>query len=531
MNGYSGGWEGIVDNKKAFNLQVEIEEKRPDFFTLNVFSFQPIIKKEILRSNEVFFLKIDENLTFTGRFNKDKSAIRGFFKSGLLLYHVELKKSSAHKFSGQWNILMVDSLKNQNLYLSIENTSEENFEAYPIFGDNRFTGTWCANFKKENDSIFFTDYKTGLNFKGKLKGEKIELGIYLADKILTGVDLKKSKNQWDIGIETSSYRESINNVQLEEMESLIFKGSLPNTHSVLISKKDSIAYEKYFYGYNAIIPHDMRSASKSISSAIVGIAMDRSILQSLDQSVFDFLPSEIKTYNNPKKIKIDLKSLLTMSSGLDAIDFGIERKSVASEDNYQPTPDWTKTIVEAPMINLPNHQAFYGSANPYLLGVAMDSAVTERVELFMDLHLFQPLGISNYIIQTDMVGRPYFGGGMYLTPRDMLKFGQLYLQKGKWNGKRVLSKKWVEDSFSAYHVLENTPDKNEYGYLWWHNQYNIDGKWIKSFEARGAGGQYIFVIPAMEIVVVITSGNYRNGKTQQPEFILENYILPIVVND
>ena len=117
---------------------------------------------------------------------------------------------------------------------------------------------------------------------------------------------------------------------------------------------------------------------------------------------------------------------------------------------------------------------------------------------------------------------------MYLTPKDMLKFGELYLNKGKSESKRILSKKWVKNSFKNYRNLENVPDKNGYGYLWWHNTYQINGKNIESIEARGAGGQYIFVIPNLELVVVITSGNYRNGKTQQPEMLFEQYILPYI---
>jgi CubicO group peptidase (beta-lactamase class C family) len=110
----------------------------------------------------------------------------------------------------------------------------------------------------------------------------------------------------------------------------------------------------------------------------------------------------------------------------------------------------------------------------------------------------------------------------------MLKFGELYLNHGKWNKKRILSKKWIESSFQNYRPLENTVDKNGYGYLWWHNTYQNNEKSIASIEARGAGGQYIFVIPSLKTVVVITSGNYRNGKTQQPEKIFKNYILPLL---
>jgi CubicO group peptidase (beta-lactamase class C family) len=423
---------------------------------------------------------------------------------------------------------MIDALKSQNFYLSVENGDENDYQAYPIFGDDRFTGTWCGNFQKEKDLISFTDFKTGLQFRGKLTTDKIQLEIYLGKKSITKVTLKKSTSGWKIGGFHSDDKTSI--LQLTKMETLISKDSLPNTHSVLISKKGKIIYENYFDGFNSNIPHDMKSASKSISSAIVGVAKDKSLFISVEQSIFDFLPNKYQTLKDSLKSKIDIQSLLTMSSGLDADDYTSDRKSVASENNYQPTRDWTETVLKASMINKPNAEANYGSANPYLLGVALDSVVSEPLELFMDKYLFQKLEISNYIIQTDSKGNPYFGGGMYLTSKDMLKFGELYLNKGKSKSKRILSKKWVKNSFKNYRNLENVPDKNGYGYLWWHNTYHINGKNIESIEARGAGGQYIFVIPNLELVVVITSGNYRNGKTQQPEMLFEQYILPYIEN-
>lgn len=135
----------------------------------------------------------------------------------------------------------------------------------------------------------------------------------------------------------------------------------------------------------------MRSASKSISSAIVGIARDKSLFTSVEQSIFDFLPNEYQILIDSLKSEIDIQSLLTMSSGLDADDYTRERKSSASENNYQPTRDWTETILKAKMINEPNTEANYGSANPFLLGVAMDSVVSEPLELFMDKYFFKNL--------------------------------------------------------------------------------------------------------------------------------------------
>lgn len=531
MADYTDNWEGKIENSKTFNLKVVIENFGSAKATLKISNNKNIVNHSF-DATKVRQLNIPfaENLFFEGVLSKNGKEINGFVKSGLLLYHLKLTKSKNNSFTGDWNILMVDELKSQDFYLSIENGSKNEYQAYPILADNRFTGTWCDNFQKENDAISFTDFKTGLEFKGKLAPNKILLGIYLGNHLITEIALKKSTTDWKIGGFKTDNKTSI--LQLNKLEDLISKDSLSNTHSVLISRNGKLIYENYFDGYSENVPHDMRSASKSISSAIVGIALDQLLFKSTEQSVFDFLPEKYQKQKDSLKAKITIQSLLTMSSGIDAIDYGINAnpKSPAVEDNYQRTKDWTETILNTPMINSPNTKANYGSANPYLLGIAMDSIISEPLELFMDNNLFRKLEISNYMIFTDLNGNPYFGGGMYMTPRDMLKFGELYLNKGKWNSKRILSRKWIENSFKSYLTLENTKDKNGYGYLWWHNTYQDKGKSIESIEARGAGGQYIFVIPQLKTVVVITSGNYRNGKTQQPEMIFENHILPYLKN-
>lgn len=531
MADYTDSWEGKIENPKTFRLKVEIENLGSEKAIFKIYNYKSIINYPF-NTTTVYKLKIpfDENLFFEGMLSKNGKEINGFIKSGFLLYHLKLTKFKNNSFTGDWNILMVDELKSQDFYLSVENGSKDEYQAYPVLADNRFTGTWCDNFQKENDCISFSDFKTGLLFKGKLLTNKIRLGIYLGKHLISEIDLKKSTTDWKIGGFKSENKISF--LQLTKLEDLISKDSLPNTHSVLISRNGKLIYENYFDGYTANIPHDMRSASKSISSAMVGIALDKLLFKSVEQSIFDFLPVKYQTQKDSLKAKINIQSLLTMSSGLDAIDYGINAnpKSPAVEDNFQRAKDWTETILNTPMIHSPNTKANYGSANPYLLGIAMDSIVSEPLELFMDYNLFQKLEISNYIMFTDLNGNPYFGGGMYLAPIDMLKFGELYLNKGKWNSKRILSKKWIENSFKNYLTLENTKDKNGYGYLWWHNTYQDKGKSVASIEARGAGGQYIFVIPHLKAVVVITSGNYRNGKTQQPEIIFENYILPYLKN-
>lgn len=526
MHSYTGGWVGEINKPSTFSFKISIQDVDQSRSSFSIAGDSIIVQMNFLPKDHIFRIDFAENHFFEGIFSDDKQEINGFIKSGLLLYHITLNKNDLHSYTGKWNLLMIDKLLSQKIYLSIENGDKENYQAYPIFGDNRFTGTWCSNFKKKSDTIFFTDFKTGLTFEGILRRNLIDLSFYLGNHKLTSIPLKRSKSEWEIGVIDSS--NTISSKQFKKLETLIAHDSLPNTHSVLISRRGKLIYENYFNGYNAFIPHDMRSASKSISSTIVGIAKDQSLLKSTTQSIFDFLPNRYRIYMDTLKSKIDIHSLLTMSSGLDAIDYGINAnpRSIATEDNYQRTKDWTASILQASMINKPNTKANYGSANPYLLGLAIDTIVEEPLELFIDQHLFQKLGISNYIIQTDINGRPYFAGGMYLTPLDMLRFGELYIGKGRWQDKRILSQKWIYKSLLNYHSLENVPEKNGYGYLWWHHNYYLDGQVIRTLEARGAGGQYIFLVPSLEMVTVITSGNYKNGKTQQPELLFEKYILP-----
>lgn len=324
----------------------------------------------------------------------------------------------------------------------------------------------------------------------------------------------------------------MNEGRLKSMVDSINAGVLTQTHSVLVALKGKLVYEQYFNGFDGHVLHDTRSASKSIGSAIVGIAMDKGILKDTGQTLFDLLPPQYQYAGKTdvRKADINIADLLTMSSDLNAVDFGIERRSAASEDVYQSSPDWLKTVAEAPMIHTPGTRANYSSANPFLLGVKVNHLVKEPLEFFMDRYLLALLQVTDYMLQTDETGKPYFGGGMFFTPRDLLKFGLLYGNSGCWKGRQLISEEWVKASFGKYHILENHPEKNEYGFLWWHYQYTVGGKTIASIEARGAGGQYIFIIPQYDLVAVITSGNFRNGRVWQPEKIMENYILPAIMN-
>jgi CubicO group peptidase (beta-lactamase class C family) len=460
---------------------------------------------------------------------------------------VNFKNQGENLFVAQWNPFMVnDGLISDDINLYMEYTNEGDLVAYPFLGDQRFRGFWAESFKQKGNTLYFEDGNGGFNFQAELQETHVDLSILLLDQLITKTRLTFAPDGWDYNNDFSNQTQSTETpeqmndgwktanisdfgIRKQELSKLIEdvrSNKLVNIHSVLISKRNTLVFEAYFHGHNANIPHDLRSASKSISSAVIGIAIDEGILENTDQKLYDLLPEKWQYTKNERKEKITLQHLLTMSSGLDV-------NNQASENYYQDTRNsnnWLKTVLTAPMVKEPGTYLDYGSANPFLLGVVLNEQLDVPMENYMDEKLFAPLEITNYINQTDDTKEiPYFGGGMLLTSRDLLKFGQLFLNNGKWNGKQVISEKWVEASFGKCGRLQDARDKNEYGYLWWHDGYQVKGTSIKTIEARGAGGQFIFLVPQLETVVVITAGNFRNRKGNLSREIFEQYILPAML--
>lgn len=546
---YNGEWIGHLPDKSRFNFKVSLELLADNNYHLTIANARVLIDREIASTaEEGVFFNLDEELFFNLKFDDEKQNLTGFIQSGRMLYRLSIPKVGENTYVGFWNSFMVDTaLQSDDIMLYVEKTEGGNYVAYPFFGDQRFRGTYAGNFNLKGDTLHFTDGNTGFKFRARFAGSTIELEILLTDKIVTTTSLTHTDDGWEYssdmvdlsqntqtptqlkdGWSTASLKDfGIDESELQRMIESVHAKSLVNTHSVLIAKENKLIFETYFDGFNARIPHDLRSASKSISSAVIGIAIADGYIKSVDEKLYDFLPQEYQYTKDSLKSQIRIKDLLTMSSGLDV-------NNKAFEDNYQDpqNPDsWLKTVLEAPMVKQPGTYADYGSANPFLLGVCLDQRLDIPLKNYMDQKLFAPLGITNYINQTDDTNSaPYFGGGMLLTPRDLLKFGQLYLNKGQWNGRQILSEAWVAESFKKQVKLQDVRDKNEYGYLWWHDTYQIGERNIESIEARGAGGQFIFILPELDAVVVITSGNFRNRKGNQSREILKDYILPALLN-
>ena len=503
---------------------------------------------------------VEPTFRFVGKRDGDSGGLSGFVYYSQVAYRVTLPPAGEGAWSGEWGPLPIpESEVPFDLYF--DDDGEGGAGGYLYFRDQRLPSLFGLGASCDGNAVEFSEMNLGLTFTGAFNDDRTVLTTEatglggtvtlswqrmseerqaaragtpeaaprkpgddsIVDRAPASVD-----DGWPTARATSA---GVDTEPLDVMIKAIASGDLPLAHSVLVAKSGKLIVEEYFYGFDRNTMHDMRSASKSLASTLVGLAIDRELLAGSGASILDLL--EYDSYENwsDAKADIELRHLMTMSSGLDANDS--DRTSVAAEDAYQwqrRQPDWIKFALDAPMIADPGERLIYGGANPMILAGALESVIDGGVEWFADETLFAPLGIQNYkIFMRPNDAGVYLGGGMHLTPRDMLKIGQLYLDGGKWNGKRVLSERWVDESFGKYGPLEPLDrNGNQYGYLWWHENYSVGDQTIATVEARGHGGQYIIVVPELDVVAVLTAGNYGRGleMTRQSQRIFKNYVLP-----
>jgi CubicO group peptidase (beta-lactamase class C family) len=300
-------------------------------------------------------------------------------------------------------------------------------------------------------------------------------------------------------------------------------------HSVLIVRHGYIVMEAYAAPFGKDDLHIVKSCSKSVVSALVGIALREGYLASLDQRVVDILPHQRIANLDDYKQMITIRDLLTMSSGItrqeDGPNFG----------NYLNSSDCNQYYLNQPMAAQPGKLYAYDSAGANLLMPILRKTSGMSNSDFANKFLFKPIGIKNYYWQKVAHGDYQGGYGLALTPMDMARFGYLYLKNGRWNGQQIVPAEWVETSVSnhvgdmAISPLDVTmvtkgPD-NGYGFLWWLNAFG-------GFSAHGNSGQYIIVMPEKDMVVVFTSGARENSlNTIKPLLLTEEYVNKSVVED
>lgn len=316
-------------------------------------------------------------------------------------------------------------------------------------------------------------------------------------------------------------------------------------HAVLIVKNGKLVFEVYFPGRDFAPPgsglgyvdrdfdrhtlHYQASVSKSFTSALMGIAVDQNAIAGVGVKLFDFFP-EHEDLMTPEKELITLEDALAMASGIpwDESSFPY---SDPRNDVYQlfARSDPVRFVLEKPLEATPGIHFDYNSGTTCVLGEVVRKQAETPYRSFAELYLFAPLEISDYQCEMLTPQVAFASGGLYFRPRDMAKFGQLYLQNGVWNGEQVISQEWVEASVGetiAVPAAENPfPGLvSGYGYQWWRGAFPRGN--TPFYFAAGWGGQYIIVFPSLEMVVVITGGSYETGDGGMFYRMVNDHILP-----
>ena len=284
----------------------------------------------------------------------------------------------------------------------------------------------------------------------------------------------------------------------------------PEIHALLIARHGRLLLEEYFHGFSRDKLHTLRSAGKSLSGTTIGAALHAGAPLRLDSRVYQVMNGGTFPPNlEPRKRAMTLENLLTMSSGHYCDD--TDDKAPGNEDHIgdelQP-PNVIGYFMSVPMATDPGTNSVYCSMQPHLALAMLGEATHESPLRIFDRLVARPMQITHYSWPLDTNGRPYGGGSVTIRARDFMKFGQLMLNGGVWNGRRILDASFARAAVAPQYHLRNI----YYGYLWWMEYYPYKDRKVLGYSMRGAGGQLVFVVPELDLVVTTMGGNYSNRR-------------------
>ena len=309
----------------------------------------------------------------------------------------------------------------------------------------------------------------------------------------------------------------------------IIDGSVPNIHSVLVYRRGDLVLEEYFPGtmrwdgihrvFTRDSLHDLYSVSKSVTAAAVGMALASGAIPGLDARIAqDFQDYAGRTSTDLSAMTV--RHLLTMSAGLAWDELSTDYLDPANDNRKMDLSlDPLTYLLTRPLAAAPGTRFAYNTGVTHLLGELVRRRTGQPLDTYAASQIFQPLGIGRYFWYRYPGGLTHAGGGLHLRPRDMMKFGVLYANFGRWRGTRLLDSLWVVQS-----TTKQAPGSS-YGFQWWIDAWTINGQPVSGYSAEGLAGQFIFVIPSQQLVVVFTGNN-----PGQAEFIpfqlMRNYLIP-----
>jgi len=337
----------------------------------------------------------------------------------------------------------------------------------------------------------------------------------------------------DFSVDTAPYETLVKNI-------VDAKNGYRHIDSVMVIKSGKVIFDESFrteldmaddWANNKDLNlHILNSVTKSFTSSLIGIAIEQGYIEGVDVKVHDYFQHKLPVANwTDEKANISLKNWLTMRHGYLWDEWNVsylESSNVNSQMNNAADP--INYLLSRPMETLPGETFAYSTGVSFGIGRLLEHATGQSVTSFMKENLFVPLGIEKYTYWS-LDGQLHTGSALYLSPRDMAKFGQLFLNNGLWNGQQIISESWIEESTRRYHDNGNWG----YGYQWWSTSFDVNGQQVDSYYADGFGGQYIFVIPALDAVVIFTGRAYQDGEIEEYRAysIMQNEILPSLINE
>jgi CubicO group peptidase (beta-lactamase class C family) len=317
-----------------------------------------------------------------------------------------------------------------------------------------------------------------------------------------------------------------------------------NPHGVVIIRHGVLVHEDYFTGedrrwpqqhwkqplpimpHDAGTKHDVQSVTKSVVALLVGIALDRGLIKTVDTPVLSFFPG-YADLGGADRDRITLRDLLTMTSGLKWPTepyLDTARRMDAATDPY-------RFVLEQPMAATPGTRWQYNNGSTEVVGGILQKATGHPLDQFVKEALFDPLEITDWEWGRMASGNPGASWGLRLRPRDLAKIGQLILDHGSWHGRQIMSAAWIKE-MTEPRIVNPT---NSYGYFWWLGRSSVNGRDIDLISAIGWGGQYLDIVPSLDLVVVVTTGVYDfDGAGRQDlarDTVLNDFALPAALGD
>ncbi len=323
---------------------------------------------------------------------------------------------------------------------------------------------------------------------------------------------------------------------LRSVEDQVRSGTLVKLTGLLVARHGKLVFERYFGGAGADTLLDTRSATKTITSDLVGAAIDRKLLAGVQAKVTPYFKDRRPFENpDPRKDKITVEDLLTMSSLLECDDWN--EFSRGNEERMYLVEDWPRFFLDLPIQGFPSfkprpEESKYGRSFRYCtagvatLGFLLERAVREPLDRFADRVLFGPLGIDRVQWVRSPQKTVQTGGGLRLRGRDLLALAQLGLDKGQWRGTRVLDPAWIAEATRPHAEIDEV---TEYGYLWWLKDLPWGERKVHVVYMSGNGGNKIGYVPELDLAFAITSNNYgAKGMHEQTERVLVQSVLAAV---